>query len=314
MKTFAPLALVVALACLKVSCKKDNGDVGYNENKSYASVEDFFTQNGVPLQTYAIQAFSGGTITTPQGTTITIPPMAFMTLSGAVVAGNVTIEFKDIYKKSDMVLSRMPTTQVNGSPLRSGGEFYFKASQGGNTLMLKPGKSIRVSQPTYLTGGFIPQNPMMPFVWVDNQLGEGWDFARSDSLFNSGVSYVYQIFATNSSGQGGWYNSDDFSLFLAYNQNQISFHPDDTPTDFGTEVFLIFSGINAMIKINYENSHFPYLYAPEGLPCTMVAVGVKNGKLYSSFIPITVSPNLSVNFSLTETTTADFIAALKGLN
>jgi hypothetical protein len=314
MRKFTLLSFLFVLACLKFSCKKDIGDLGYNENKSYTSVEDFFSQNGVPLQTYSIPAFSGGSITTPQGTIISIPPMAFMTLSGAVVAGNVTIEFKDIYKKSDMVLSRMPTTQVSGSPLRSGGEFYFKASQGGSTLRLKPGKSIRVSQPTYLTGGFIPQNPMMPFVWADNQSAEGWDIARSDSLFNFGSTYVYQIFALNPGSQGGWYNSDDYSLFLAYNQNQISFNPDDDPFDFGTEVYLIFSGINTVVKISYMNSHFPYLYAPEGLPCTMVAAGVKNGKLFSSFIPITVSPNLSVNFSLTETTTADFIAALKGLN
>lgn len=63
---------------------------------------------------------------------------------------------------------------------------------------------------------------------------------------------------------------------------------------------------------NYNSpQNFPYYYAPVGLQCTVVAIGIKNGVLYSSFTPTTISNNLTVNFSLNSTTTTDFVAALK---
>jgi hypothetical protein len=51
-----------------------------------------------------------------------------------------------------------------------------------------------------------------------------------------------------------------------------------------------------------------------GLECTVVAVGVKDKTLYSSFTPITISNNQIVNFTLSSTTTTAFIAQLKLLN
>ena len=65
---------------------------------------------------------------------------------------------------------------------------------------------------------------------------------------------------------------------------------------------------------NYGTNTFPYLYAPQGLQCTVVAVGVKGGTVYSSFTPITITSNQTVNFSMTATTTAAFESALTALN
>lgn len=65
---------------------------------------------------------------------------------------------------------------------------------------------------------------------------------------------------------------------------------------------------------NDVGNAFPYNYAPVGLPCTVVAIGVKDGKVYSSFTPITISANQTVSFSMSETTTADFKSQLAALN
>jgi hypothetical protein len=65
----------------------------------------------------------------------------------------------------------------------------------------------------------------------------------------------------------------------------------------------------------YSNSGgFPYMYAPVGLSCTIVAVGVKDGNVYSSFTPITIGANQSVHFTLNQTTADAFKAQLTGLN
>jgi hypothetical protein len=46
----------------------------------------------------------------------------------------------------------------------------------------------------------------------------------------------------------------------------------------------------------------------------MVAVAVKDGNVYSSFVPITISAAQTVNFTLSPTTTSDFTTAVKALN
>ncbi len=69
-----------------------------------------------------------------------------------------------------------------------------------------------------------------------------------------------------------------------------------------------------MIHVYSNGLNFPYYYAPVGLECTLVAIGVKNGKLYSSFVPLTISSNQSVNFALSAITTDDFVNSLKALD
>jgi hypothetical protein len=70
-----------------------------------------------------------------------------------------------------------------------------------------------------------------------------------------------------------------------------------------------------MVHVYYDSySGFPYNYAPQGLPCTLVALGVKNGTLYSSFVPITITANETVSFTLSKTNTNEFKNQLKALD
>src|ERR1700679_670982 len=88
---------------------------------NYSSMNDFFAKNGVAMQTYTINAATGGSYTTAQGAVVTIPYIAFMNSTYQLITGNVTINFKDIYRKSDMLLSDKPTNLDTGAPLKSAG-------------------------------------------------------------------------------------------------------------------------------------------------------------------------------------------------
>src|ERR1017187_3980285 len=125
MKTSKSLILLIAITAI-VSCKKDTKSSTTTPTPTpaadnYSSVNAFFSKNGVAMQTYTINGTTGGSFTSPQGTTVTIPANAFLTQASVPVTGNVTIQFKDIYKKSDMLLSNMPTMMQSGAPLKSGG-------------------------------------------------------------------------------------------------------------------------------------------------------------------------------------------------
>ncbi len=299
----ASSAIIIAMSACK---KKADTTASTPAVSSYTSINDFYTANAPKSQTFKIDAVNGGSFTTVQGTKVTVAPGSFL------ATGNVNIEFEDIYKKSDMLLAQMPVMIGKGAPLVSAGEFFIKASQDSNALGLAPGGSIKVEQPA---GGKIDSN-MKPFVFAQNVSGgNGWVPTFQDSLRYT-TSYVFSLYTFSTPvGKGTWCNSDNSTYFSGYTQTTLNILPDFVDSSNNMQVFLVFKGINSMVHIyDNGNSQYPYSYAPVGLPCTIVAVGVQHGKLYSSFTDITISANQTVNITTAVTTADDFKTKLKALD
>ncbi|MCD6066329.1 MAG: hypothetical protein K0S33_1155 [Bacteroidetes bacterium] len=322
------ITLVIAIIAIS-SCKKDPKGASMN---TYPSLAYFFAQYAPVMQTYTISGTTGGSFTSPQGTTVVIPANAFSDPSGAPVLGNVTIHFKDIYKKSDMLFAGMPTMMYNKRPLKSGGEFFIKATANSLALTLTPGKKITINQPVSLTGGIDPPNPQLPFVFNDSiPLGftpggpigpagpggfaSGWILSPADSVITSANNYIFSLYQFSMPADSGtWCNSDNNSYFSAYPQTTLTLIPDEPISEYHTSVYLIFTNISSMVHVYDNGTNFPYQYAPQGLQCTIVAVGTKEGKLYSSFIPVSIGPNHSQHFSMHLTNSAEFADQLDALN
>lgn len=312
MKTIITLATVITIITI-VSCKKEKHPGP--ESGTYSSLNNFYVQNGVPLQTYNINGTTGGTFTSPQGTVVIIPPNAFITQAGAPVPGNVIVEFKDIYKKSDMLLSDKTTNMYWGRALKSGGEFFIKAISGGSPVLLASGKKITANQPASLTGDV--DTTMGAYVLLqDSAAGLGnWYGSQYNNVVSTAYSYVYSLFQfSQPDSSGTWSNTDSPYPFASYVPNVLTLHPIDDPKIFSMDVFLVFSNITTVVHVYRYGFDFPDYYAPVGMQCTAVVIGLKDGKLYSSFVPITISANQTVNFSLSETSTKEFRAKLQTLN
>lgn len=315
MKKIISLTFITTIIVV-VSCKKHESSSTNSTppppTDNYASISAFFSQNAPAMQTYTVNATTGGNFTSPQGTAVTIPANAFVTQAGAPVTGVVTIQFKDIYKKSDMLLANMATMMSYSYPLKSGGEFYIKAISNNAAVTLASGQKISVSQPASLTGGLDPL--MQPFVAKDT-VTHPWVYSAWDSVSIFTQNYIFKLYQMNTPvDSGSWSNSDNSNYFSAYTQTTLKLVANDSAYVYDTFVFLLFKNLSSMVHVynNYET--FSYNYAPQGLQCTMVAVGIKGGKLYSSFIPITISANQTVNFSLSLTTTSTFTTQLQALN
>ena len=319
--------IAIALFLILTACKKDSKTTTVppptNSTDNYSSVKAFFAANGAAMQTYTVNAITGGSFISPQGTTVTIPPNAFITIANAPVTGNVTIQFKDIYKKSDMLLSNMPTQLLQGDPLKSGGEFYIKALSNNSAIKLASGKKIAVSQPASLTGGLDTINAMQPFIQTPFFLCPAqcpptyaWDTSNTGivSYYNT-IGYVFNLYQFHAPVDSGtWANSDNATFFSAYQQTQLNIVANDSVNKYGTYVFLLFKNLTSMVHVYNYYEMFPYSYAPIGLQCTVVAVGVKNGTLYSAFVPITISANQTIHFTLSPTTTSAFTTQVKTLD
>jgi len=311
MKRLILFSLAISLLIV-TACKKDKKPETESTPETpiatdnYTSLSDFYSKNGVQKETFTFNAGGGGTFISAQGTTINIAPNTFTPSSASVV-----IEFKDIYKKSDMVLSDMPTELDSGLPLKSGGEFYIKALINNNAVVLKPNAKIEILQPLKqpLDTG------MKPFVAFNDTIkaGSRWYPNPNDSVLYTAANYVYDL--NNFSyplNNGTWSNSDNPNYFLAYVQTTLTVHPKQT--GYISAVFLVFKDVSSVVHVYTSGGSFVYNYAPKTLNCTVVVVGVKDGKVYSSFTPITIGENQTVNFDLTETTTENFKTALKALD
>lgn len=311
-------SVIIAAITIIAGCQKDatttpssgsGSPGGGGSPDNYSSTGSFFAKNGVPVQTFTVTNSAGGTFTTPQGTVVTIPANTFLNKNFQQVSGQVTISFKDIYKKSDMLLSNMPTNMFNQAPLKSGGEFFIKATAAGSAVLLA--NTITIKQPLNAP----LDSAMGPFVKPNDTVG----WIRNDSAGYCQptlAGYVFDLYQFNSPvDSGSWCNSDNPTYFSAYPQTVLTLQESDDPKTYDTYVFLVFKNLNSMVHVYNGNGFtFPYNYAPVGLQCTVVAVGVKGGAVYSSFTPITIGTNQTVTFSMTKSTTAEFKSALAVLN
>lgn len=315
MKVLNVGAIVLAI-CLFSACKKEDKTTVIVEQ--YSSTTDFFEKNRPALQIYTINGSAGGSFTSPQGTVVTIPSNAFVNGSNATVKGEVKIEFMDLYKKSDMLLADMSTTMFGGAPLKSGGEFFIKASFNNEALNIAKGKKIDVEQPAALTGGIDQANPMQAFLLQeDSSAIKKWQRSvdSAQRVFNSTFNYIYTLYEfKNPLSEGTWCNSDNSGYFSKYAQSTFTMTPEKGWSAYELQVFLVFRDIHTMVHVYFDESSFPYRYAPVGLACTVVAIGVRNGIVYSSFTPITISANSNVEIHMSASNSEAFKTALKALN
>lgn len=165
-------------------------------------------------QTFTLDATTGGNIKGSQGTVLQFYSNAFQTTGGDDVTGMVDIELIEVYSRTDMLLTKKPTTGKldNGdhAMLISGGEFYVNATQNGNQLKAVAGYYIIA--PTENTGG--AQEDMKVFtgveecidsicnnVWVEEK-DQGMEVGQFQDA--GGVFEGYFCYQT----QFGWTNID----------------------------------------------------------------------------------------------------------
>lgn len=105
-------------------------------------------------QTFTLNADAGGSVKGANGTILQFSGGGFLTLADGAVTGEVTIEFIEIYDRSSMLLSNMPTMgrtfEDEMAMLVSGGQFFINAKKGDTPL--KPSKAFKIIAPTSKTG------------------------------------------------------------------------------------------------------------------------------------------------------------------
>lgn len=112
------------------------------------SVVQLLHKTTVPSTYHDIDPEETTVITGKQGTIVRIPAGTFVTASGLAVTGKVQVEMKEVFKKSDILLSNLPTIS-DGKMLESGGVVYLDAAtMDGEKVVIAPGKAVTIDFPS----------------------------------------------------------------------------------------------------------------------------------------------------------------------
>ncbi len=277
--------------------------------KSVNSLQDLYKKHAVGTQQFLFNSEYDNTITGLEGTRVTFSKQSFSKKNGQIVDGNVIVELKEIYKMNDMLYSGKPTTTTS-IPLKSGGEIFLKARLHGSSeeLIIRESTPIQIlfpaEEPLDTMFEYAGYDSSGIFVWGQVQNPQTW-LPIPATPTNNG----YQLNTTSLN----WINCD--RPIFSEPWVKFTMNANDPPEEYSTDVYLFFPG-NTMIHVyRLGITDFVNYFTPCNTDFTAVAIGFKNGQLYSSFIPITSGTvDYNISFSLTPTTEAILTQALEDLN
>lgn len=301
MKTNFLFVTLFTVALLLTSCKSKEDEEPQPDGQALA---EFFQDNREDnLQTFTVNIDGGTQITGAQGTVITFPANS-IGLNGVPVTGNISVELVEVYDRAGMLLNNMPTSGIkpNGDQeaLKSQGEFFLNAKQGGNQLeILSP---VEIQSKGFAPGAW--DGGMNVFragddldatdLWVEadeNNDGTNDNAEVREGPGPNGSIVLYSVFDTSSFG---WTNLDRWYNYAGPKTDIFV----DVPYGFdgdNCEVFLTYDGEpTALARMDiYDNSldmfteHYGLI--PVGQAVHIILVAEINGQLHYTIQGTTVT-------------------------
>ncbi len=317
---------LLALATLVFASCTNNEEI--SPMPPSASAFKGITENGLKKNTQNFTATAGTgviTLTSAKGVVITLNGNA-LTKNGNPVTGAIDITFVELFDKGNMLISNKPTMGVmpdgKKSLLKSGGEFFIKAAQGGVDLVSTG--SIQLQVPANLTGtmdtgmlfwaGDTTDDENLAWVNPRNATGTG---GQKDGNVGFGQNSYNVTF-----GNFGWTNVDKFYSDPRPRTTVLAAVPtgyDNT----NSAIYLSYDGEgqNALAKLDTYNpmtKQFSEHYGqiPIGLQMHVIFATEDNGNWRYAIKAVTVAANDVYTFTLGETTVvteAQMVAAINAI-
>jgi hypothetical protein len=330
-KNLRTLGILAAGIITFASCTKDEGSTDVTPNTiTPATAASFIAikEQGIKsnLQNFTITTGAGYvTLTSKSGVKLNINPDA-LTKNGVAVTGDVKIEFIELFDKGRMLVTNKPTMGLMGdgnkSLLKSGGEFFIKATQGG--VELKTTQPMNMMVPGNLTAK--APDSEMTFWEGDTTDAENLVWKRAvDTAPNGGKPGQVGIEGNNyyvSFGNFGWTNVDKFYSDPRPRTTILATAPAGY-NNTNSAIYLSYDGEgnNALAKLDTyltATSQFSEHYGqiPIGLKCHVIFATEDSGQWRYAIKAVTVAANDVYSFTLAETTLgteAQLVAAINAI-
>jgi len=301
-------------------------------------ITDIFSKFTKESQTFEVSANESITIKGQEGTGISIPKNSLVKQNGEAVKGEVQIELKEFYKKSDVVTSNLHTMS-DKALLESAGMIYISVSQSGKKLKLKKGTLMTIEfaadKRIEGMGIFKGEQHDGQVNWIQQaqtanaianvetrSISKGFDikFRGKNMGFNDREDPGYDSQASKkvvtidkmilTTGNLGWINCDRF--YNSPNKTNLTIEID---TAYKPVVRLVFKNINCVMPGYYSaKNKVIFNSIPVGQKATIVAFSLVNDEPIFAYRDITISRDQRVNVELVKTTLAAIEQELKKLD
>ena len=317
-KIFSSLTIIALTTLVLLSCRKtDTSDI---VDDSFAT---FLSANTDAVQTFTVDAATGGTITCKRGTKITFPPNAFANPDNSLTTGGVMVTIKEALLKKQWILEGLSTT-TQTDMLVSGGMIDILAKRIIDGAELKPAPAMLIPTPSMVNviKVEVPRVPERPdtlrlFVPANQAVPSAnppTAWAASYYPFGNGSnSYVFQL------PQFRWTNCDGIANQPGV-KTTIKVTPDLTGVTgaTGVQVMLVYRNISTVITLrpfatymeSYPNS------IPIGSTADVVCIGKDGaGKIIFKVLPATVfAATMNIPIKPVVTDAATVTAYLNSIN
>lgn len=318
-KIFNSLVIIALSTLALMSCKKNDSTEVAVDN-SFAT---FVNANTDAVQTFTIDAATGGNITGKRGTKIVFPPNCFANPDNSITSGNVQITLKEALLKKQWIMEGLSATTQN-EMLVSGGMLDILAKRASDGAELKPAPAMLIPTPSLVNvikvevpridnrpdtlRLFVPANQAAPSATPPT----AW--AASYYPFGNGSnSYIFQL------PQFRWVNCDGLGNQPGV-KTTIKVTPDLTGVTGATnvQVMLVYRNISTVITLPPSGS-FMQSYPnsiPVGSTADVVCIGKDGvGNIIFKVLPATVfTANANITIPPVKTSAATVTAYLNSIN
>jgi len=275
-KSVLPIFLLFLVGI--IACKKSSNNTVTNNNTPgpFTDITSVFTKWVPAAKTVTIDAATGGSFYTNNGSRVIITPGCFQTSTGGTVTGNVQVQVQDYLSKADMIFSGVLPIS-NGEPLISGGEFFISATQAGQPLVLKPFSTFRVNLPQSGAG----TTGMQLFTAVTPATGNvNWRAKIQDTATGTGIVIDGDTISLfNDSLQ--FCNADRFMSSPNYQSFKINITGVTLTDSSKIHAWAVYDNFNGMWGMqSITNGVITEGHVPD-IPVHFLIIGIINGNLYS---------------------------------
>lgn len=319
MKFIVKKLIAICSICLLFSCKKDTlTETSLPKLDNYKSTDDLIKQNNTTsTDTFTVNTTTGGNHTSARGTKISIQPTSFVTTTGNEVKGNVKIEFKEIIKKSEVILNELSTSKFENklfdsiveNPLNTESIFYIKVISDSGIVNLKNNKPIIVELDVVKS-----DTAMVAYNYIDTLSFFTQKISPTDSVYNLPINYTYKLYSLSQKNNGSTWFSISSNEFKNKSKSLISVSTSNSSIATDARAYFLLKDTKTVCRLYKTSGAYKYANVPQNFAGTIVAFVVKDGKLYSSFTDFNIQNDTQLNINLTESSSGEFLTKLKTLD
>lgn len=288
---FKSAAILLLTVLLFSGCSKKRLE-NNPELKIYTPLNSYLDTKKQQEQIFEVDTPGTTPIIGQQGTVIYQSADLFMYPNGDSVHYPYNVGLIELYTPKDMVYYQMPTYGSNHI-LTTGGEIHVRAYKDSTDLVLRPGKF-------YITYFPASQPDSSMKIFHGSTSGSIVDWTQSTDFIQISVdssgSYIYRSYLSAL----GWINCDYFANYSG-NMTTVNF-TSSTDSLNNVGIFIYFTSLKSVMQVYNQTS----TSVPVGASVKIICIAADaNMTPYYYYEETTISQNMSIDVTMTQTTDAD---------